>query len=65
MVNGRYKNDFRTGIVLSFLGGLVPLLAVLGVFETSFGAAAAPLALVGLMLFEHAYVQAAQSVPLA
>ena len=29
------------------------------------GAAAAPLALIGMMLFEHAYVQAGQSVPLA
>jgi len=25
----------------------------------------APLALIGMMLFEHAYVQAGQSVPLA
>jgi Fe-S-cluster-containing dehydrogenase component/formate-dependent nitrite reductase membrane component NrfD len=65
MVNGRHKNDFWTGIILSLLGGLLPLLAVLGVFSTSFGAAAAPLALIGMMLFEHAYVQAGQSVPLA
>jgi formate-dependent nitrite reductase membrane component NrfD len=65
MVHGRYKNDFWTGIGLSLLGGLLPLLAALGFLEPSFGAAAAPLALIGLMLFEHAYVQAAQSVPLA
>ena len=65
MVNGRYKNDFWIGIILSLLGGLLPLLAVLGVVEASFGAAAAPLALIGMMLFEHAYVQAGQSVPLA
>jgi Fe-S-cluster-containing dehydrogenase component/formate-dependent nitrite reductase membrane component NrfD len=65
MVDGRYKNDFWTGIGLSLLGGLIPLLAVLGLFDINFGAAAAPLALIGLMLFEHAYVQAAQSVPLA
>lgn len=65
MVNGRYKNDFWTGIILSLLGGLLPLLAALGVVEASFGAAAAPLALIGMMLFEHAYVQAGQSVPLA
>src|SRR5215217_397625 len=65
MVSGRYKTDFWTGIILSFLGGLLPLLAVLGVLNTSFGTAAAPLALIGLMLFEHAYVQAGQSVPLA
>jgi formate-dependent nitrite reductase membrane component NrfD/ferredoxin len=65
MVNGRYKNDFWTGIILSLTGGLVPLLAVLGVLEASFAAAAAPMALIGMMLYEHAYVQAGQSVPLA
>lgn len=65
MVKGRYKSDFWTGIILSLLGGLLPLLAALGVIEASFGAAGAPLALIGMMLFEHAYVQAGQSVPLA
>jgi Fe-S-cluster-containing dehydrogenase component/formate-dependent nitrite reductase membrane component NrfD len=65
MVKGRYKTDFWTGIILSLLGGLSPLLAALGVVEPSFGAAGAPLALIGMMLFEHAYVQAGQSVPLA
>jgi formate-dependent nitrite reductase membrane component NrfD len=65
MVKGRYKNDFWTGIILSFLGGLLPLLAVLGVLNSSIGVAGAPLALIGLMLFENAYVQAGQSVPLA
>ena len=65
MVNGRYKNDFWTGIILSLLGGILPLLAALGVLGISYGAAAAPMALVGMMLFEHAYVQAGQSVPLA
>ena len=29
------------------------------------GLAAAPLALIGLLLYEHAYVQAGQAVPLA
>jgi len=38
---------------------------VLGVFETTYGVGGAPLALIGMMLFEHAYVQAGQSVPLA
>jgi hypothetical protein len=65
MVKGRYKNDFWTGIILSLLGGLLPLLAVLGVLGTSLGVAGAPLALIGLMLFENAYVQAGQAVPLA
>ena len=64
MVRGRYKSDFWVGIVLSILGGLVSWLAV---FELtpSFGVGAAPMALIGLMLYENAYVQAGQSVPLA
>jgi hypothetical protein len=65
MVGGRYKSDFWFGMVLSLLGGLLPLLALLGVLSTSLGIAGAPLAVIGLMLFENAYVQAAQSVPLA
>jgi hypothetical protein len=35
------------------------------VFAPWLGIAAAPLALAGLLLHEHAYVQAGQSVPLA
>jgi hypothetical protein len=31
----------------------------------SIGIGGAPLALIGMMLYEHAYVQAGQSVPLA
>jgi formate-dependent nitrite reductase membrane component NrfD len=65
MVQGRYKNDFWVGIILSFVGGLLPLLMVLGVVSITIGIAGAPFALIGLMLFENAYVQAAQSVPLA
>jgi hypothetical protein len=65
MVNGRYKNDFWTGIILSFLGGILPLLVVFGLLNVSIGVAGAPLALIGMMLFENAYVQAGQSVPLA
>lgn len=65
MVQGRYRNDFWGGTILSFIGALLPLLAVLGVVNLSIGVAAAPFALIGLMLFENAYVQAAQSVPLA
>jgi hypothetical protein len=38
---------------------------VLGLVNVSIGLAGAPFALIGLMLFENAYVQAAQSVPLA
>jgi formate-dependent nitrite reductase membrane component NrfD len=65
MVHGRYKDDFWMGSILSLLGGLFPLLAVLNVLSISIGVAGAPLALIGLMLFENAYVQAGQSVPLA
>ena len=65
MVKGRYRNDFWGGTILSFVGALLPLLAVLGVVNLSIGVGAAPFALIGLMLFENAYVQAAQSVPLA
>jgi len=65
MVRGRYKADFWIGIALSFLGGLLPSLAILGYLSPSLGVAGAPLALVGMMLYENAYVQAGQSVPLA
>jgi formate-dependent nitrite reductase membrane component NrfD len=65
MVKGRYRNEFWMGIILSFLGGLFPLLAMLNVLDTALGVAGAPLALIGLALFENAYVQAGQSVPLA
>jgi formate-dependent nitrite reductase membrane component NrfD/ferredoxin len=65
MVQGRYKNDFWVGMILSFVGGVLPLLALLGVVSIQFGIGGAPFALIGLMLFENAYVQAAQSVPLA
>ena len=65
MVRGRYKSDFWIGVVLSLLGGLLPVLWMLGYLSTSLAIAGAPLALVGMMLYENAYVQAGQSVPLA
>jgi Fe-S-cluster-containing dehydrogenase component/formate-dependent nitrite reductase membrane component NrfD len=65
MVQGRYRNDFWMGVVLSFLGALVPWLALLGVISPASGVGGAPMALIGMMLFENAYVQAGQSVPLA
>jgi Ni/Fe-hydrogenase subunit HybB-like protein len=65
MVRGRYRSEFWIGLVLSVLGGLLPWLAIFGYVSTSIGIGGAPLALIGLMLFEHAYVQAGQSVPLA
>ena len=65
MVWGRYRGDFLVGILLSFGGGLLASLAILGVVSISLGVGAAPMALMGMMLYEHAYVQAGQSVPLA
>ncbi|HET7112092.1 MAG TPA: 4Fe-4S dicluster domain-containing protein [Pyrinomonadaceae bacterium] len=65
MVWGRYKTEFWMGIILSLLGGLLPLLALLRVWDMSYAVAGVPLALIGMMLFENAYVQAGQSVPLA
>ena len=65
MVRGRYKGDFWIGMMLSLLGGLLPWLAIFGYVSTSLAVAGAPLSLVGMMLYENAYVQAGQSVPLA
>jgi formate-dependent nitrite reductase membrane component NrfD len=65
MVRGRYKSEFWMGILLSILGGALPWMAILGLVSTSVGVGGAPLALIGLMMFEHAYVQGGQSVPLA
>lgn len=65
MVRGRYRSDFWMGTGFSILGGLLPWLAVLGTVSYPIGVAGAPLALIGLMLYENAYVQAGQSVPLA
>jgi ferredoxin len=55
MVRGRYRAFFWLGAALSLTGVFAPWL----------GMAAVPSALAGLLLYEHAYVQAAQSVPLA
>jgi len=65
MVRGRYQSEFWMGIMLSILGGVLPWLTIFGYAGASVGIGGAPLALIGLMLFEHAYVQAGQSVPLA
>jgi Ni/Fe-hydrogenase subunit HybB-like protein len=65
MVRGRYRNDFWLGTILSLGGGAIPWLALLGVLAPTMGVAGAPLALMGLALYENAYVQAGQSVPLA
>jgi formate-dependent nitrite reductase membrane component NrfD len=55
MTRGRYAAFFWAGVAL-----LLP-----AVFAPWLGVAAAPFALVGLALHEHAYVQSGQAVPLA
>ena len=55
MTAGGYRTFFRAGIVLGAIGMLAPWI----------GPVAALPALVGLLAYEHAYVQSAQSVPLA
>jgi Ni/Fe-hydrogenase subunit HybB-like protein len=65
MMSGRYKNAFWAAIALSVIGGAFPLLAILSYVTPSMGLLGALLALIGVMLYEHAYVQAGQSVPLA
>jgi Fe-S-cluster-containing dehydrogenase component/formate-dependent nitrite reductase membrane component NrfD len=55
MVQGRYRRYFWASVALSAIGVLAPAL----------GVAAAPPALAGTLAYEHAYVQAGQSVPLA
>ena len=55
LTRGRYGAYFWAGLALSLAGLFAPWL----------GLAAVPLALTGLLLYEHAYVQAGQSVPLA
>ena len=55
MVRNRYRAFFWIGVALTLIGGLAPWL----------GLACVPFALAGLLLYEHAYVQAGQSVPLA
>jgi Fe-S-cluster-containing dehydrogenase component/formate-dependent nitrite reductase membrane component NrfD len=55
MTGGRYRVFFWTSIVLSLVGVFAPWIEL----------GAVSFALVGLLLYEHAYVQAGQSVPLA
>jgi Fe-S-cluster-containing dehydrogenase component/formate-dependent nitrite reductase membrane component NrfD len=58
LTSGRLRTFFRAGIALSVLALAAPLAPVVAL-------AASVVALAGLLLFEHAYVQAGQSVPLA
>ncbi|MEO6990221.1 MAG: 4Fe-4S dicluster domain-containing protein [Candidatus Baltobacteraceae bacterium] len=55
LTRGRFARFFRAGLAMVVLAIAAPWI----------GLAAVPLALVGLLAHEHAYVQAGQSVPLA
>jgi Fe-S-cluster-containing dehydrogenase component len=55
MVRGPYRFSFGIGMILVLAAVAAPWI----------GVAAVPLALLGLLAYEHAYVQAGQSVPLA
>jgi Ni/Fe-hydrogenase subunit HybB-like protein len=57
MTSGRYALVFRGGVVLQALA--------VASFVVAPGPAVAVLALAGLLAYEHAFVQAGQSVPLA
>jgi hypothetical protein len=74
MTRGRYRSFFWAGIILSALGGVLPVIVLAGqlpimegvpLIAPAVAVGATPLALLGLALYEHAYVQAGQSVPLA
>jgi Fe-S-cluster-containing dehydrogenase component/formate-dependent nitrite reductase membrane component NrfD len=65
MVKGRYKYPFWISVVFSSLGAVLPVFAAFNNWNESVLIAGAVTALVGMMFFEHAYVQAGQAVPLA
>jgi len=65
MTRGRFRTSFWIGLFFSTVGGLLPTLAIFGLVSASLAIAGAALALLGVMLYEHAYVQAGQAVPLA
>ncbi|KPV45385.1 hypothetical protein AN477_02415 [Alicyclobacillus ferrooxydans] len=62
MFHGRYKGYFWTGLIV---GAAVPVVLSLFVTSVALPAVGAVLALCGLFAYEHAYVQAGQSVPLS
>jgi len=67
LIAGRYRAFFWAGVGLGALGMLASgaVLATHGAPMAGSGAAAASLALAGLLAYEHAYVQAGQAAPLA
>jgi Fe-S-cluster-containing dehydrogenase component/formate-dependent nitrite reductase membrane component NrfD len=65
MVRGRYRAFFWASVALTVVSGVAPWLSLMGDFDVAMGLAASASALAGLLLYEHAYVQAGQAVPLA
>lgn len=65
MTKGRFRLFFWASIALILLSTLAPWLGLMLDFDLLIGLAAAVSALAGLLFYEHAYVQAGQSVPLA
>jgi Fe-S-cluster-containing dehydrogenase component len=55
MTRGRFQPFYLVGLLLTLFGCAAPWLSL----------AVVPLVLIGLLLYEHAYVQAGQAVPLA
>lgn len=60
MIWGRFRGYYWSGLIV---GGLLPLLLLL-VTTPFVGELAAMMSLIGLLAYEHAYVQGGQSVPL-
>jgi Fe-S-cluster-containing dehydrogenase component/formate-dependent nitrite reductase membrane component NrfD len=65
MLRGRYSAFFWASVVVTLVGAVIPWLVLASDFDARLSLLAALLSLVGLLLYEHAYVQAGQSVPLA
>jgi len=68
MVGGRYRTFYRSGIWLTGLGLVacgLGVVAALPSLDPWVALSAVPLALAGLLAYEHGYVQAGQAVPLA
>jgi Fe-S-cluster-containing dehydrogenase component/Ni/Fe-hydrogenase subunit HybB-like protein len=65
MTRGRYKSDFWFGVGLLIVGCVVAWLPLFGFGSFWFAIVAALMTLAGMILYENAYVQSAQSVPLA
>lgn len=62
MIYGKYKGYFWIGLII---GALAPFVLSLFVTSITLPIVASIMALIGLLAYEHAYVQAGQSIPLS